>query len=205
MPTYFDHVAQNWDQDQTRHDRAQAVAAQLHAQIKFTPTMTVLEFGCGTGLLGFNLLPDVAALTFADSSAGMLAQVQQKITAQQLPHADTLLLTAPLQPLPRQYDVIVSLLTLHHIADYRATLRWLVQHLQPQGYLAIADLDSEDGSFHDKDQPEHHGFTRADLRQVFTDCGLTNLADSTPYIIKKLRSAIWQTYPLFLMTGQRQG
>ena len=68
----------DWDKGQDKHDRAKAVADQLRSQIAITSDMTALEFGCGTGLLGFNLIPYFAFLTFADSSEGMLEKVKEK-------------------------------------------------------------------------------------------------------------------------------
>jgi predicted TPR repeat methyltransferase len=39
----------------------------------------LLEFGSGTGLVGFNLLESVGSLTFIDESAGMRKVLAEKI------------------------------------------------------------------------------------------------------------------------------
>jgi cyclopropane fatty-acyl-phospholipid synthase-like methyltransferase len=202
MPNEFDVVAQTWDQEQYRHDRAQAVVDQIRRQVVLTPQMRVLEFGCGTGLLGFQLVADVALLTFADTSAGMLAQVQEKIRAAGIANAETVLMAPEPLRFPQSYDCIVSLMTLHHIERYDAAIRSLAEHLRPNGVLCIADLDQEDGSFHGNKETVHHGIDREHLKQIFRENGLSRIAESTPYIMRKQVGTHWREFPIFLLTGQ---
>lgn len=203
MPNEFDVAAHTWDQEQYRHDRAKAVADQIRRQITLTPQMKVLEFGCGTGLLGFNLVADVAFLTFADTSAGMLKQVQEKIRASRNTNADTLLMSPEQVDFPQSYDCIVSLMTLHHIEHYEAAIRRLIAHVQPNGFLCLSDLDQEDGSFHGNKETAHHGIARKHLREIFSACGLSRITESTPYTMRKPVGAHWKEFPIFLMTGQK--
>lgn len=204
MPNEFDVAAQTWDQEQYRHDRAKAVADRIRQQVAFTPQMHVLEFGCGTGLLGFNLVSTAAFLTFADTSAGMLTQVQEKIRRAGITNADTFLISPEQLRFPQSYDCIVSLMTLHHIEHYEATIRSLVEHLRPNGALCIADLDREDGSFHGRKDTAHHGLDREHLQQVFHDCGLRQIVVSTPYIMRRQVGTSRREFPIFLVTGQHQ-
>ena len=64
MDEYFDQAASDWNRLGYRHKRAQAVADQLRRQIVILPGMKALEFGCGTGLLGFPLIADFEFVTF---------------------------------------------------------------------------------------------------------------------------------------------
>jgi cyclopropane fatty-acyl-phospholipid synthase-like methyltransferase len=199
----FDQRAQDWDKQPYRHERAKAVALQLQAQIAIRPGMTALEFGCGTGLLGFNLIPYFGFVTFADLSEQMLAQVQVKLQEQQIRNADTCLIDIATEILPKSYDCIVSLMTLHHIQEYKATIALLVAHLAPGGFLCIADLDKDDGSFHGSEETAHHGIDRVYLRQIFEQNGLTRIEDSTPYVMKMDRGSGVREYPVFLLTGKK--
>lgn len=206
MQENFDQMARKFDHKQSRHDRAQAVAMQLRHHVSLTPSMHVLEFGCGTGLLGFHLVPQVAFLTFADTSAGMLAQVDAKIYRQQVRNAATLPLIDDQSTLPQRYNGIVTLLTLHHIPAYERTVEVLANHLSANGWLAIADIDTEDGSFHDAGiEVPHTGIDRQQLRHIFCRIGLTQIQESTPYIVKRCRENIWKEFPVFLMTGRKCG
>ena len=55
------------------------------------------------------------------------------------------------------------MMALHHVEDIGATLGSIEAALAPGGWIGLIDLDKEDGSFHDPDQPgiHHHGFDRA--------------------------------------------
>jgi len=63
-------------------------------------------------------------------------------------------------------------MTLHHIKDVRGLLKRFHHALLPGGYIAIADLDKEDGRFHDNhDGVFHHGFDRDELGLLFAEAG----------------------------------
>lgn len=64
MDDYFDQAASDWDRLGYRHERAQAVANQLKRQVDIHPEMKVFEFGCGNGLLGFQLIADFEFVSF---------------------------------------------------------------------------------------------------------------------------------------------
>ncbi len=199
---YFDAKAEDWDID-PRVERARVIAACLAEQIQLSPTTTAVDFGCGTGLLGFALLPNVGHLTLADPSSGMLKVAELKITAEDKDRVTILHLEGEGEILPDSYDLIVSLMTLHHIPETEEVVRSLTQHLNPGGTLALADLDSEDGSFHGPDADVHLGFERSVIRNWMIDSGLRGVSDSTPWTMHKRVDDVDREYPLFLITGQR--
>ncbi len=67
-----DDEASTWDTDPVKRKRAFAAAA-IRRRVPLPPAWRALEYGCGTGLLGFALQADLGELTLADSSPGMLA------------------------------------------------------------------------------------------------------------------------------------
>jgi 2-polyprenyl-3-methyl-5-hydroxy-6-metoxy-1,4-benzoquinol methylase len=100
-------------------------------------------------------------------------------------------------------DVIISVMALHHIADLPAILRTLVQLLTPGGYLALADLDSEDGSFHeDKSGVHHAGIDRDWLLAQLTALGLQQLSASTAHVMERPSPGGTRRYPIFLACGR---
>lgn len=209
MNTDFDAKAADWDADPRKQLRAAAVAAQIRERIPLDPSMQALEFGCGTGLLGFELLGDVGGMSFADPSPGMLEQVERKLErlskekSSSKSKGQTLLLGPDTVALPQNYDLIVSLMTLHHVALVPATLDLLTTHLNPGGVLALSDLDLEDGSFHDGQADVHLGFDRGELMLLLERRGLVDLGASTPYEIVEEKAEGPRSYPLFLITGRR--
>ena len=57
------------------------------------------------------------------------------------------------------FDLVVSSMTFHHIRDTGMLLDRMAEILKPAGRIAIADLDSDEGKFHDtNDGVFHNGF-----------------------------------------------
>lgn len=204
MNEAFDDKATTWDDDPMRVSRATEVASRILEGIAPSRDMHLLDFGSGTGLLGFALLPYVAGVTFADPSEGMLAQVVAKLRERGDTRGRVHRLNPSALTLPERYDAIVSLMTLHHIADTAAVVRLLAEHLRPGGWLALCDLDSEDGSFHDHAAEDvHHGFDREELVALTVQAGLEQAKVSTAFTIRKERGDDVREYPLFLLTARR--
>jgi SAM-dependent methyltransferase len=200
----FDAKALTWDDDPARIDRAAVLARRIMDAVPLDRDMDVLDFGSGTGLLGFNLLPHVSSVTFADTSDGMLARVREKLRAGRHPHGRVLRLDPDTPRLPRRYHAIVSLLTLHHIPDTARAIRLLADHLTPGGWLALCDLDTEDGSFHEDPAADvHHGFDRETLLALVDQAGLTEGRADTAYTIRTEQARPAREYTLFLITARR--
>jgi SAM-dependent methyltransferase len=197
--TDFDARARSWDQDPSKLERARRVADVIRGEVALDRSMSVFEYGCGTGLLGFELQPHVARVTLADASREMLAVLREKIAAAGAGNMTPLeldLLTAPL-PADR-YDLVCTLLTLHHIPDTGIVLGKFRALLAPGGRVCISDLDREDGSFHGPGFGGHHGFDRAALGGQLERAGFRNVRFTTACEIVKQTGAGPRGYPVFL-------
>lgn len=213
----FDQKAQQWDAKSIRVERAQAVAEGIKAAVPLSPHMTALEYGCGTGLVSFALQPELGHITLADSSTGMLAVLREKIAAGNIQNTCTahnrLRYSAgmtPVQldlitdPLPAQrYQLIYTLLTLHHIPDTDKILRAFYQLLDSSGYLCVADLDKEDGTFHEDEFHGHLGFDREELSAKARQAGFQKISFSTVFHMRKDVNGASKDFPIFLMAARK--
>jgi ubiquinone/menaquinone biosynthesis C-methylase UbiE len=200
----FDDKALTWDADPVKQERALAVAAALRQRVPLSTTWQALEYGCGTGLLSFALQADLGRITLADSSPGMLTVLEEKISAAGLTHLHSLALDLTTDPLPAErYDLIYTLMTLHHVPDTTRLLRDFYTLLRPGGWLGIADLDQEDGSFHGAGFTGHRGFNREALRAQLFSLGFNHVDFSTSYLMKKATDQGLREYPLFLAVATR--
>ena len=204
--TNFDERAKDWDSDPDKVERARAVAEAIRRTIPLSKGMRVLEYGCGTGLLSFALQSDLGQITLADVSEGMLEVLRQKIAGAGVRNMHPLRLDLSSDPLPdEQYDLTYSLMVLHHIHDVKNILVKFRDLLVPHGYLLVADLDKEDGTFHtDGTTDVHLGFDRNELQQMVEDAGFGNVRFSTAYEIKKKTGNEEKGFPIFLMTAQKR-
>ncbi|WP_224984832.1 class I SAM-dependent DNA methyltransferase [Geomonas agri] len=201
----FDAVADQWDQEPRRLKLAQDVVAAMRDSLPLNPGMDALDYGCGSGLVTLGLHPFVGHITGADSSKGMLEVLNKKIQAQAVHNVTTLPLDLEHQQLEGSFDLIVSSMTLHHVQDVTALVATLSNALKPGGWLALADLETEDGRFHDDPTGVlHHGFSREFLTGEFARNGLTDVAVVTAASIeKKGPDGNPRRYPVLLCVGRK--
>ena len=159
----FDERADTWDASDRRQALAEAVARAIRGQFSPTSGMHLMDFGAGTGLLTRRLLPDVSRITAVDTSPGMLRKLEEAAPSPE--KIETVLGDVTAYGCPGCFDGIVSSMTMHHIEDTAALLRHLYTMLKPGGFLAIADLMPEDGTFHDhgNEGVHHFGFDEKEL------------------------------------------
>ncbi len=202
----FDQKAPTWDANPIRIERAAAVAQGIRASVAIPPGMTALEYGCGTGLLSFALRPYLAHITLADSSSGMLAVLDEKIQLDSIQNMTSINADFTSGPLPAlKVQLIYTLMTLHHIPDTDAILDHFYTLLDSPGYLCVADLDKEDGSFHTGEFSGHKGFDRNELGEKARRAGFKKIAFTTVFHTPRDREAgtATQYFPLFLMTAEK--
>ncbi len=197
----FDERARNWDTEE-RRARAEAVADAIRSAVTLTPATRTIEVGAGTGLLGLALVDEIGELVLAEPSSGMREVAREKIDRLGRPGVSTisfdLLVDEP--PLP-PFDLAISLLVLHHLPQPGPALAAVLELLRPGGRLALSDLDTEDGNFHDADAEgvHHRGFDRERLEASAREVGFVDVATRTATTWVNDRGA----YPLFLLTAQR--
>jgi ubiquinone/menaquinone biosynthesis C-methylase UbiE len=199
----FDERARDWDTAE-RIARAAEVAKAIRAAVPLSGTERLIDVGAGTGLLGLALVDDVGSVTLADPSAGMIEVATEKLSSGDLPtvHAVHHDLIADPPPADR-FDLAVSLLVLHHIEDTAAALAGILALLAPDGRIALADLDTEDGSFHTAEAEgiHHRGFDRRKVERLATGAGFVDVATSTAMVIGDENGGAG--FPVFLLTGRR--
>jgi tRNA (cmo5U34)-methyltransferase len=203
----FDRAAAAWDENPARKLMAQNIAATLRRQVPLRPDMTAIDYGCGTGLVTLEIKPYVGRTIGMDTSPGMLAVLEQKLRALGIADIEIRHLDLTRQPAPElRADLIISAMALHHVADVPPLLAALVTMLNPGGYLALADLDREDGGFHqDKTGVYHFGFDRDWLMAQFKSLGLEDLTAATAHTIERPGPDGPRRYPIFLLSGKMPG
>lgn len=203
----FDARAAAWDANPFRRALARDIAAAMDAAGLFKDAVAeALDFGCGTGLLTLELAGRCGHVTGLDTSAGMLAALDAKIEAAGLGNVTTLLVDlAAGDPLPGHYDLVASAMALHHVPEPQAVLGRLLAAMPAGGRLALADLDSEGGRFHDDNAGVHHfGFDRLELADLLAGMGFADIDARTAAVIEKpAKDGTVRPFTVFLMTARR--
>ena len=204
--TNFDERAKDWDSDPKKVERARVVANEIRKTVPLSREMNALEYGCGTGLLSFALQEDLGQITLVDTSQGMLDVLAEKIAAAGVVNMHPVRLDLAVDTIPpKKYNLTYSLMTMHHIHDTQDILNKFHILLEPGGYLLIADLDKEDGSFHtDGTTDVHKGFVQSELRKQVEAAGFTDVKFTTTYTIRKKVGDEEKSFPVFLMCANRK-
>jgi len=201
----FDDYARTWDNDM-RINRAKVIAEEISKVIDLKSNLTALEFGCGTGLVSFNLQDKFKHITLVDSSKEMIEILNSKIDKYKVNNmvAHHLDITSG-DSLQEKYDVIYNSMVLHHIQDTEAIIKSFYDLLNEDGYLCIVDIDEEDGRFH-KNYPDfdgHNGFNQDYLKKVLISAGFEDVEIYTFYYNKKVIEGEIINYSLFLIKGRK--
>lgn len=202
----FDSAAAAWDENPGRVKLAREVASAIQQQVALGPTMQVADFGCGTGLLSFLLLPLVGSLTGIDSSPGMLEVFRHKIDRLQATNVRTQLVDFDRgESLTGSFDLVVSNMTLHHVKETAPLLEQFHAVLVPGGSFAIADLDPDGGLFHEDNTGVYHeGFNRQALETALAAAGFVDIRDTTASRMDKpLKGGGSKSFSIFLLTGRK--
>lgn len=197
----FDEKAREWDTPE-RQERARALATVIRSSVPLASSMRAIDIGAGTGLLGLGLAGEVGEMVLAEPSTGMLEVAREKLASGAWPNVTAIAFDVTADPPPGPpFDLAISLLVLHHVADTAAALAAIHALLAPGGRVALLDLDAEDGSFHDADSPgiHHHGFERAEIVRLAGAAGFVGVETRTATEIEREG----RIYPLFLLTGRR--
>jgi predicted TPR repeat methyltransferase len=196
--SHFDKRADGWDSGAVRVNGAKIIAQAIKRNFTLHHDMEIMDFGVGTGLLGFEIAKDVHKVYGVDTSSGMLEKLQEKNT-QELSiepiHQDIVE-----TPLDKSFDGIVSSMTLHHVENLQDFFTTIHANLKENGFIAIADLEEEDGTFHtDNAGVFHFGFRQNDLNAIVESCGFGNINFEIINTIQKPD----KNYNIFLLSARR--
>ena len=196
---YFENKSKSWDMNSKRVGNAKAISDLIVKNIILKKPMVVMDFGAGTGLLGYFISPFVQKIVAVDNSPSMLAEFQKKseFFASQ---TEVIQKDLSIDTINRDFDVIISSMTIHHLEDITALFSKFYMMLKEGGSIAIADLDSEDGTFHsDNDGVYHYGFDREILKNIAKSVGFVDILFETASTIDKPHC----TFTVFLMTAKK--
>ena len=204
---HFDEKAKTWDDDTDKIERAKVFANEIKQFIQPTHThLKAMEFGCGTGLLSFELKDFFSEITLIDTSEGMIQVLKEKIKTHQINNFKPLLKNLLTEEFNQNhFDVIYTAMTLHHINDLTKIFNVFNANLKENGLICIADLVEEDGSFHPKEMnfDGHFGFNKNELYNILIENNFKPLHYAICYEIKKISNGKSKKYPLFLLIAQK--
>jgi SAM-dependent methyltransferase len=202
----FDTQAKDWDNDPKKVERSEILAKEIKQYFGNKKLSKAFEFGCGTGLVSYFLNDFFSTITLADNSKGMIEVLKDKIEKEKLINFNAIFIDLLEEFLEiEKQDMIYTLLTIHHIHDLNKIFQTFNHLLKPGGFICIADLVSEDGSFHAKypDFDGHNGFAKNELTLIIENNGFKLETYKIFHTIEKQYQEETREYPLFIMIGKK--
>ena len=200
MADLFYKKSQDWDTREVVQTLSSAVGSAILKNVPLDEQMHVMDFGAGTGLISSQIIPFVETIVAVDTSESMLNKLVKK---PELEHKVKIVCQDIIDNvLTEKFDLIVSAMAMHHIEDTEKLFQRFAQQLNPGGMIALADLEKEDGSFHEEGTEGifHNGFERNDLQSISEKYGFEEISFETVHTINKED----RCYPMFLLIATYQ-
>ena len=194
----FDMIANSYDTSE-RVQIAKVSSDAIKEYLVDTKSKDAIDFGCGTGLVGMNLLNEFRSMLFLDTSQNMLNIIDQKISDSNALNASTLCFDfeTPTQPSIRA-DYIFMAQVLLHIQDFESVLSKLSDILNFEGHLLIVDFNKNDEVVSDM---VHNGFDQEQLKEIMSKIGYKDIQTKTFYTGSKL--FMGQDASLFILDAKK--
>jgi len=140
-----------------------------------------------------------------DNSIEMVKIMNDKIAKSNVSNLKTLYFDLERNDyLDGKFDLIFTQMALHHVDDIDRIFERFYRILNPNGYLAIADLYKEDGSFHGDGFTGHNGFDVETLSSILGKHHFKNILHKQCFVIKREMSIDEvKQFPLFLLVANR--
>ncbi|MFD2308399.1 class I SAM-dependent methyltransferase [Enterococcus termitis] len=198
MNNLFDRIAEHYDSPK-QLELAKAISEKIKTELTNSKSKVVLDYGCGTGLVGLALADKFEQIVFVDPSKEMINIVDQKIEQMKLTNTQTIVdHFSKGHTLDLKADVIILSLVLLHIPDTQEILEALYEVLNPKGCLLVVDFDKNEKVSHEK---VHNGFSQTDLKQKLETIGYKYVQSETFYHGEQL--FMKQDASMFLLRAEK--
>jgi ubiquinone/menaquinone biosynthesis C-methylase UbiE len=194
----FERIANGYDTYE-RIQIAKAASAAIREYLVDANNKDAIDFGCGTGLVGMQLLNDFNSMLFLDTSQNMINQIKQKIIDFNIQNVDTLCFDFEREGHTDLHaDYIFMAQVLLHINDVELVLSRLYEVLNVGGHLLIVDFNKNEEVVSGM---VHNGFDQERLIDLMTEIGYREIQSKTFYTGSKI--FMGKDASLFILDSQK--
>ncbi len=206
MTDLFTEKAKDWDADQMRKMLSSAIGSSIIDHVPLHDQMNAMDFGAGTGLISSQIVPFVKRIVAVDISEAMLNKLITKPELQG--KVEMVCQDIIVKPIDEKFDFIMSAMAMHHVEETEKLIQTFSDHLNSNAMIALADLDKEDGTFHEKDTKGvyHLGFERDELQILLEKHGFGQISFLTAHTIVRehKNDREYEKFPIFLVTAVKE-
>lgn len=198
----FAKKATDWDNNPTRKQIVRKFIHIIRKHSRISPTSHITDFGCGTGLVGLHFASASKKVSMVDTSPAMIEVLNKKI--EEHGYDNVHVFEQDLDQIEDQSNLIVSLMTFHHIDNHADILQKVSRKLDEDGIIIIADLMPEDGSFHYPETVPHNGIQPKTLSRHCKKAGLdVEWCYQFHSIHKQTNHGLQKSYDLFVIVARK--
>jgi len=167
--------------------------------------MTALEYGAGTGVTSLILKDYLKEITLMDNSKEMIRVIDEKIRSSKVMNLKVLNFDLESDEfIEGKFDLVFTQMVLHHVNNIEKIINTFHQLLNQGGYIAIADLYEEDGSFHGDSFTGHKGFNIDYLSGILKKNRFSDIIHKTCFVIdRKTSETESKQFNVFIMVARR--
>jgi ubiquinone/menaquinone biosynthesis C-methylase UbiE len=174
----FEAMANVYDNAE-RIQIAKVSSDAIREYLNDTKNKNAIDFGCGTGFVGMDLLKEFKSVLFLDTSQNMINVVNKKILDSNVLNAETLCFDFESAFQTDIYaDYIFMVQVLLHIKDVKLVLSKLYDVLTVGGHLLIIDFNRNEEVISDL---VHNGFEQEELIYTMEKLGYKEIKSKTFY------------------------
>ncbi|MCI5166181.1 MAG: class I SAM-dependent methyltransferase [Candidatus Electrothrix sp. GM3_4] len=175
------------------------IARSMLQVVAFNPSMDIMDFGSGTGLLLEKIAPFVHSISAVDISQSMHEQLEKKRHRLGC-ELEIMKMDLSKSVIDRKYDGIISSMTMHHVEDIALMFSRFYSMLNNNGFITIADLYTEQGDFHTENIGVFHfGFDHQKLIDIAGNAGFGYAKTIPASTVHKPQG----DFPVFLLTATK--
>lgn len=185
MANEWDDYAKEWDSNEATHVFADSVFEQL-TQLVSLEGKSVLDFGCGTGLLSERMSNGVKSIVALDSSEAMIEELDKKELANVEPIVDLMSrgLVAQHPAFRKQFDIAVASSVCGFLPNYQDTMDVIYSILESNGIFIQWDWLAENES-------SEIGMTKDRIYSTLYSIGFAEVEISTPFALDTTQGKKW--------------
>lgn len=199
----FDIASKTWDQNERRNKMNEFIVKYLKEKVNLENKI-ILDYGCGTGNLGINLIEKSDKVIFVDKSQGMLDVLSEKLINIDKNRYELIKINeiSEFESI-ENFDILVSSLVFHHIKNINLAVENIYKRLNNSGKIIIIDLITEDGTFHKENFDGHKGFSKDYMKNILVKFGFINVKVDDIYIMEKSIGNLIKKFPIFIAIGEK--
>ena len=178
----FDSYAKIWNSYSFVQENTKNFVKYIREKIKLNKDLVIMDFGCGTGILGLNFINDVKKVIFLDPSNGMIKQVQKGLLEKNVINYE--IVEGDIDKYKgEKIDLILVIDVFHHIKDINYIINKFSTILKKGGKVLVVDLFETEHDFHGGSAP-HKGFKPENVVKLFKNNNFSNVKYENFYDIK---------------------